>query len=153
MYIIKCMAGLNKSIVFLLLVVKQKAKVLSNVPPASGLPVQLDRILPVLLSDQYHRRALRSHLWLRPFPDQMDPYRQSMYTDCFFSQQGFDKVERVWKMLDWNVYVFKVRFYIFLIKLLNVFSFVSSSPTTSLATSTASTGSGGSSCCSVSVWQ
>lgn len=87
--IVKCTAGLNKIIAFRLVV----AKVLSNVPPpTSGLPVQLDRVLPVLLSDQYHRRALRSHLWLRPLPDQMDSYRQSTYTCYCFSNRASTKL-------------------------------------------------------------
>lgn len=51
---------------------------LPNVCPSSGLPVQLDRVLPVLLPDQYHRRTLRGHLWLRPLPHQVDSYRQGM---------------------------------------------------------------------------
>jgi len=45
-------------------------------PPYSGLPVQLDWLLPVLLSDQYHRGTLRRHLWLRPVPHQVDSHRQ-----------------------------------------------------------------------------
>lgn len=59
---------------------------LSNVSPSSGLPVQLDRVLPLLLSDQYHRRTLRSHLRLWPFPHQVDSYRQGMFSFEYLAQ-------------------------------------------------------------------
>lgn len=46
-------------------------------PPSSlpsGVPVQLDRLLPLLLSDHLGCRPLRGHLGLRPLPHQMGPH-------------------------------------------------------------------------------
>lgn len=69
-----------------------QSEIIKHLPvcPRSGLPVQLDRVLPVLLSDQHHRRTLRSHLRLRPFPHQVDSYRQGMFTVLLVSVLNFD---------------------------------------------------------------
>ncbi len=45
-------------------------------PVSSGIPLQLDRFLPVFLSDHLSSRALRGHLRLWPLPHQMDPHSQ-----------------------------------------------------------------------------
>lgn len=52
------------------------------VRPSSGLPLQLDRLLSVLLSDQHHSRTLRSHLRLRPLPHQVDSHCPGMFVLC-----------------------------------------------------------------------
>ena len=45
---------------------------------SSGIPLQLDRFLPVFLSDHVRSRPLRSHLRLWPLSHQMDPHRPGM---------------------------------------------------------------------------
>lgn len=42
----------------------------------SGIPLQLDRLLLVVLFDHISRRPIRGHLWLRPVPHQMGSYCQ-----------------------------------------------------------------------------
>lgn len=44
------------------------------VSPSSGIPFQLDRVLPVLLPDHLGSRTLWGHLWLRPVTHQMGPH-------------------------------------------------------------------------------
>lgn len=41
---------------------------------SSGIPVQLDRFLPVFLFDHLSSRPLRGHLRVWPLPHQMDPH-------------------------------------------------------------------------------
>lgn len=42
----------------------------------SGIPLQLDRLLLVVLFDHISRRPVRSHLWFWPVPYQMGSYCQ-----------------------------------------------------------------------------
>lgn len=93
----------------------------------SGLPVQLDRLLSVLLPDQHHRRTLRRHLWVRPLPHQVD-------SDCSGTTKHKKALKSFVRWKNANLHLFLS------------FSFLTTSP----ATSTVSTGSGGSSCFLVS---
>lgn len=45
---------------------------------SSGVPLQLDRFLPVFLSDHISSWPLRGHLRLWPLPHQMDPHSPGM---------------------------------------------------------------------------
>lgn len=47
---------------------------------SSGIPVQLDRLLHVFLSDHFSSRPLWGHLRLWPLADQMDPHCQGKHT-------------------------------------------------------------------------
>ena len=49
-------------------------------PSFSGFPLQLDRLLPLVLSDHLSSRPLRGHLRLWSVPHQMDPHSQGTYT-------------------------------------------------------------------------
>lgn len=46
----------------------------SSSPLSSGLPLQLDRVLPLLLSHHLGGRPLRSRVRLRPLAHQVDPH-------------------------------------------------------------------------------
>lgn len=45
----------------------------------SGIPLQLDRLLLVILFDHISRRPVRGHLWLWPVPHQMGSYCQGKF--------------------------------------------------------------------------
>lgn len=96
-------------------------------PPSSlpsGVPLQLDRLLPLLLSDHLGCGPLRGHLGLRPLPHQMGPHSQGTHIFYCFLDGSTCLSRYIWPVF--------------------------SSPHTFLVTLMDSTGCGGSSWCWVS---
>lgn len=101
---------------------------------SSGIPLQLDRFLPVLLSDHLCCWTIRCHLRLRPVPHQVDPYSAGASPNIkteLTNRTGVEPLQPTFKLTEY-------------------FCWHSSFPHTSPVTLMDSTGCGGCSWCWVS---